>query len=311
MNEIHYMSDSKRLQQLDLNLLKVFRALYEEQNMTTAAEVLSITPSAVSHAIARLRTGLGDPLFTRSRNKMVPTPACRRMAPLIIDNLSRLQQMLHDWGDFEPRSSKQHFRIGMHDAFEVSVVPQLSYYLRHQAPHTSFSSVKVSRANMQRDLANGHVDMVIDVAVPTPMSVHRQSLSESEFVVLMRHDHPLVGTLDQANYLASHHLSVSNRPSGMTAEDSFFFNLGLERKIDIRCQNYSAAVAVAKGSDQLLTVPRSLAAQLIDEKVAVCALPINIPTMTTNLYWHEQTNDDAALSWLRRAVIKELDLLRV
>lgn len=303
------MDNTKQLRQLDLNLLKVFRALYAEQNMTAAAEVLNITPSAVSHAIARLRASLGDPLFTRARNKMVPTPTCRRMAPMIIDNLARLQQMLNDWGEFEPRSSEQHFRIGMHDAYEPSVVPQLSRYLSHQAPHTSFSSVKVARANMERDLANGHVDVVIDVAIATPASVHRQVLSESEFVVLMRHDHKLVDNLNQSNYLAAQHLSVSNRPSGMTAEDSFFLSSGLVRNISIRCQNYSAAIAVAKNSDQLLTIPRSLASQLIDEQISVQSLPIEIPKMTTNLYWHAQTNDDSALSWLRDALIKQIDLL--
>jgi len=61
--------------------------------MTRAAEVLHLTPSAVSHAMKRLREALGDPLFKRSQNKMMPTPACQRMAPLIIDNLARLQQI--------------------------------------------------------------------------------------------------------------------------------------------------------------------------------------------------------------------------
>ena len=88
------MPDIKHIQQLDLNLLKVFQALYQEQNMTRAADVLHLTPSAVSHAMKRLRETLGDPLFKRSQNKMMPTPACQRMAPLIIDNLARLQQIL-------------------------------------------------------------------------------------------------------------------------------------------------------------------------------------------------------------------------
>jgi len=52
------MADSKRIQQLDLNLLKVFQSLYQEQNMTRTAEALHLTPSAVSHAIKRLREAL-------------------------------------------------------------------------------------------------------------------------------------------------------------------------------------------------------------------------------------------------------------
>ena len=82
------MTDNKRIHQLDLNLLKVFKTLYAEQNMTRTADLLHLTPSAVSHAVKRLRFALGDELFVRSQNKMVPTPACQRIAPAIIENRS-------------------------------------------------------------------------------------------------------------------------------------------------------------------------------------------------------------------------------
>ena len=69
------MHNPNRIKQLDLNLLKVFRSLYEEQNMSRTAEALHLTPSAISHAVRRLRDALGDPLFQRAQNRMVPTPS--------------------------------------------------------------------------------------------------------------------------------------------------------------------------------------------------------------------------------------------
>jgi len=149
------MLDIKKIQQLDLNLLKVFQALYQEGNMTRTADVLNLTPSAVSHAIRRLRDTLGDPLFQRSQNKMLPTPACKRMAPLLIDNLTRLQQILQQWGDFTPDTSQYNFRVGMHDAFEPTYVPLLASALTKRAPNVALSSIKVDRNNLANEFC-GH-----------------------------------------------------------------------------------------------------------------------------------------------------------
>jgi len=301
------MPDNKRVQQLDLNLLKVFQTLYLEQNMTRAADILHLTPSAVSHSMKRLREALGDPLFVRSQNKMMPTPACQRVAPLIIDNLARLQQILQQWGDFEPATSDHHFRLGMHDAFEPSIVPRLTKVLSEHAPNIGFSSVKVSRSNLTRDLSAGHVDMLFDVAIPAVTPIKHQPILETEFVVLYRRGHPLHKKLNLKNYLDATHLNVSNRPSGMTAEDTLFQERGLARNVTIRCQNYFAAKEIVKNSDQLLTLPRLLAKQLLDQDIVQCALPVALPRFSIHIYWHEHAEQDAALAWLRELILSEID----
>ena len=297
------MADFKAIQQLDLNLLKVFESLYREQNMTRTAEALHITPSAVSHAIKRLRECLQDPLFERSKNSMLPTPACQRMAPLIIDNLSRLRQILQQWGEFDPQTSKQHFRIGLHDALEFSLLPRLAKTLAQSAPNVTFSSIKVERNQLVRELAAGHIDLAIDVAMPIKQPVHHQMLVDDHFCVLMRNGHPLVGQLTRERYLKSQHLVVSNRPSGPSMEDIQLQEQGYSRHIGIRCQNYFAAREIVKDSDVLLTLPQSLASQLTEDVLTIQPVPIHFVPMTTHLYWHANTQEDGALSWLRNLVI--------
>jgi DNA-binding transcriptional LysR family regulator len=297
------MADNKRIQQLDLNLLKVFRSLYEEQNMTRTADALHLTPSAVSHAVRRLRDSLGDPLFQRANNRMVPTPACRRMAPLIIDNLSRLQQILQQWGQFDSTTSQYHFRIGMHDALEPSVLPKLAAAFADRAPSMRFSSVKVDRNNLARELSAGHIDVALDVALPIRGPVLSQKLRHSDFCVMLRRDHPLANKLNKRNYLDASHVSVSNRPVGMTMEDTFFQKKGLQRRSMIRCQNYLAATYILKSSDYLLTITKTMAEQLEDDEIQVLDMPFAIPSFATYLYWHSHTEEDAALSWLRKTII--------
>jgi len=273
--------------------------------MTRAAEVLNITPSAVSHAVKRLRDALNDPLFTRAQNKMVATPACQRMAPLIIDNLTRLQQILQQWGEFDPAHSEHHFRIGMHDAIEPSILPYLSEVLAQQAPRVSVASVKTDRSNLSRELSAGHIDLALDIAMPVKPPVMSKKLWTSSFCVIMRHGHPLIGNLNKKNYLEASHINVSNRPKGMTMEDTFFQDQGLSRHSNIRCQNYFAAAKILKNSDQLLTVATSMSEQLVDKDLTIEPSPYTISNFSTHLYWHLNTDQDNAMQWLREIILKE------
>ncbi|WP_340678232.1 LysR family transcriptional regulator [Paraglaciecola sp.] len=301
------MADNNSINKLDLNLLKIFESIYQEENMSRTAEALHITPSAVSHALKRLREALDDPLFVRSNNQMLPTSACQRMAPLIIDNLSRLRQILQHWGAFVPATSKHHFRLGLHYALEPSILPLLSRLLSKVAPQTSFASIKVERTNLTRALAAGHIDMAFDVALPIKAPVLHKQLATDDFCVLMRSGHPLANQLTVTNYLAAKHIGVSNRPSGAAVEDILLQQQGLARQISIRCQNFYAAKTIVAESDLLLTVVNRLAGQLIAEsdktnKVQVVALPLNLAPIATHLYWHAQTEQDEALSWFRQQV---------
>lgn len=297
-----FMANNKAIQQLDLNLLKIFESLYVEQNMTRTAEVLHITPSAVSHAMKRLRDCLGDPLFQRSQNKMVPTPACQRMAPEIIDNLSRLRQILQLWGEFEPTTSRHHFRIGMHDALELTILPRLAKQFVALAPHITFSSIKVERQYLSRELSAGQIDVAIDVGLPIKSPVLHQKLIDDNFAVMMRDGHPLKGQLNRNAYFNARHLSVSNRPSGPAVEDLLLQELGFERDVAVRCQNFYVAKEMLKDSDNLLTLPHTMAQQFCGPSLTIEELPFTLPKISTHMYWHENTQQDAALSWLRKVL---------
>lgn len=290
------------IQQLDLNLLRVFQTLYIEQNMTRTGEVLHITPSAVSHAVRRLREALDDPLFKRSQNKMLPTPACQRMAPEIIETLNKLQQLLQEWGEFDPIESTHNFRIGMHDALEASVLPKLSERLTKLAPKVTFSSINVTRSTMVRDLASGHFDIVIDAKRPVKSPIHNQKLQTIQFVVMMKKDNPLTQNLDKQSYLEATHVNVSSRPNGMSVVDSLFDAKGLRLNSKIRCQNYYAATQVVKTSNQLLTLPQILAEQFLDDDLICRELPISIQPLSLYAYWHQNTHQDPALLWFREMI---------
>ena len=102
--------NSMHLASLDLNLLRVFDVLLEERSVTRAGARLGLTPSAVSHALSRLRYHLGDELFRRDAQGMQPTRRALEIGPSLHAALGQLQSAL-DPGDFEPAISDHRFSV--------------------------------------------------------------------------------------------------------------------------------------------------------------------------------------------------------
>ncbi|GGQ11613.1 LysR family transcriptional regulator [Shewanella litoralis] len=298
------MADTKAIQQLDLNLLKIFEALYFEQNMTTAAKSLFVTPSAVSHAIKRLRLVLNDPLFVRQGQQMQPTAACQRMAPQLINALNRIREVLQQCGEFDPLTTEQTFTIAIHEALESQIMPALINHVAELIPQANIASIALSREHIARQLANGEVDLAIDVAraVNAPL-MHIQLVSDP-FCVLIDPQHHLCnnGTLTQEDYLLAQHVAVSSRPTGRVMEDLLLQQQGINRHIKYRCQTYQTAVKIVSNTALMLTLPRSIALQFSDSNLTVIQIPFALTDIDTHLYWHSNTQSDHALIWLRQQI---------
>ena len=299
MNEIHPRSDA-----LDLNLLRVFEAVYQERHLARAAATLARTPSAVSHALRRLRGHLGDPLFVRQGATMVATPACLRDAPAMLDQLARLRQVIQQWGQFEPKLTRQTFRIGMPEAIEMIFLPSLQASLLPKAPNASLSSVAFDRTQLVPLLASGRLDIAIDVAMPMRDPVRHQPLLESAFSIIARKKHPLRRAPTLPQYLGASHVTVSSRAEGMVMEDAALLRLGLQRPATLRCQTYVSAFAIVASSDHLLTAPELMSREVPGaNSLQRWRMPFQFPKMHLHLYWHAHNETDPANQWLRSVVL--------
>lgn len=294
--------EAKKVQQLDFNLLKVFECLYQERNMSLAAKLLFISPSAVSHAIKRLRIVLNDELFIRQGQIMQPTPACQRMAPQLLDTLDKLRQILQACGDFDLSLTEQTFKLAIHDALESMILPKIQQVLMKEAPNAKLISSKIVREDMARQLTTNQIDIAIDITLPLKAPIKHLKLSSDEFCILSNKHHHAVGNISPEIYLSAKHIAVSNRASGVVIEDFFLLQQGINRSVNTRCQSYQAAKELAKVSDQLLTLPSLIAHKLLDNDLIIQPIPFIIPSVSTQLYWHQNTEQDDALMWLREKI---------
>ena len=279
------------LGRLDLNLFRVFDTIYRERNLTRAAGILCLSQSAVSHAIGRLRTQLGDPLFVREGQGVVPTPLADRLWPDIEDALALLRQAVHRSQAFEPARDISQVTLAMNDELEPSILPVLARALRAVVPDARVASVRLDRASLRADLAAGRLDCAIDIAQPVSPELDHALLLQDDFVVVSREPR----ALDADAYLGARHVTVSSRRTGRAVEDLGLARLGLERQVVMRCQHYEAACRIVAESDLLLTMPRRQAAAInVVLGNAVLPLPIALHGVELHLYWHRQREADPA-----------------
>ncbi|MDE1145518.1 MAG: LysR family transcriptional regulator [Azospirillaceae bacterium] len=317
MNDVH---DSRQLSRLDLNLLRVFDAVYRAGSLTRAAEELALSQSAVSHALARLRDQLGphlgpgdEPLFPRDGRGVTASALARRLAPRVREALSALSRALADAQEFQPDRDLRQVVIAMPEAVEPTLLPGMAARLRDhlgagaRLGGAHLDSVRLDRATMKADLARGRLDLAVDVALaPDPDLRHAPLLADDYCLVAAAGHAPL----DLDRYRAASHIAVSSRRSGPAVEDYALARLGIQRHIALRCQRYETACRVVaetglKGGGLLLTMGRRHSQPMVDGSrgaLTILPLPLDMPALAFNLYWHRASEDDPANRWLREVL---------
>ncbi len=293
MNETN---DLNKLDRLDLNLFRVFDTVYRERNLTHAAEILCLSQSAVSHAVGRLRASLGDPLFVREGQGVVPTPLADRLWPDVKEALTLFRQAVMRHQSFEPARDLAHITLAMNDKLEPSILPVITKKLHETIPNLQLASIRLDRSNLRADLVAGRIDFAIDVAQPTSPDICHTLLMRDEFAVVCRENRQI----NADDYLAARHVTVSSRRTGRSLEEYGLSRLGLEREVVVRCQYYEAACRLVAQSDLLLTMPLHQATT-INATLGNAVLPMPLPLsgIELHLYWHQQREVDPANQWLR------------
>jgi DNA-binding transcriptional LysR family regulator len=286
-----------RLSQIDLNLFIVFDAIYQQRNLTRAAEILCITQPAVSNALGRLRNTLNDPLFVRTSQGMSPTPMAEDIVGRVQEALQLLSTSITEGEVFLPETAEKVFRLSMNDMAEAMILPGLMEHLQTAAPHISVECYNVPREQVERELAAGTLDFALDVPLISGNQVCTTPLIKQRYACMVRKHHSKVGdtlTLDQ--YLSLDHIAISSRRKGLSYVDMALNRLGRRRTVKMRVQHYQVAPMLVASTDLALTIPMSMA-QKYDMKVL--ELPFSLPALDWNLYWHTSADQDKANIWMR------------
>jgi DNA-binding transcriptional LysR family regulator len=295
------------LRAVDLNLLPVFEAVYEERNMTRAANRLAMSQPAVSNAVARLRGALGDELFVPGRRGAAVTPIAEEVYPRVKAALDAVRHGLGETREFVPKESDRRFSIGTHYAAGLAFGKAVADWLEHAAPRLSWRFVQIDqRESGIAGLRDGRLDFLIDHAAPASRDLQGAVLFSDELVVVASARHPRIGTtLSRKEFLAERHIvHCSFRlPGSLVQIEGALGDRALDVAIEAR-EPLELPLAVA-GTHFIAVCNRRIAEPWVRLlKLKLLPLPFRAPPIKGHLVWHASRQRDAGHKWVRDGAVK-------
>jgi DNA-binding transcriptional LysR family regulator len=308
------MLNGAHLSKVDLNLLVLFHVVLEEGHVGRAASRLSLTPSAVSHGLGRLRLLFNDPLFLRMPKGVVPSERAAALREPVAQVLSTVQGMLAATAPFDPGASRRRFVIGGPDAVLASITVPLLERVGAEAPHVDIGLVHLLPQGRGRPADGPWAECLhklerreLDVAVlplrVLPRRFHAQRLYDEEFVVAMRRGHPFERDCTEANFVASKHLlvSISGDPRGFV--DTALGARGRKRRVVLTVPSFSMALEVLADTDLLAALPRRLVRQQAARfGLSAAELPFKRRADPVQAIATKASMMDAGIAWMMKVL---------
>jgi DNA-binding transcriptional LysR family regulator len=286
----------------DLNLLTTLDVLLAESSVARAAKRLRLSPSAMSRALARLRAATGDPLLVRAGRGLVPTPHAlelrSRVGQLVQDGVA----VLRPAEQLNLKQLVRTFALRTSDGFVENFGAELVARISGEAPGVRLRFLPKLSGDSTA-LREGNIDLETGVVGRmTSPEVRTQALFRDRFIGVVRMGHPLSkGKITPSRYAAGRHILDSRHDIDKGPIDEALRTLGYEREIMTIVGGFATALALARGSDLIASVPERHTGNL---RAGMHSFPLPIPTpkITVSLLWHPRLDADPAHRWLRGCV---------
>jgi len=283
----------------DLNLLITLDVLLAEGSVAGAAKRLRLSPSAMSRALARLRETTGDPLLVRAGRGLVPTPRALQLREQVSQLVQDAHAVLRPLQSLDMASVERTFTLRTSEEFVENVGPALLARIAREAPGVRLRFVNKTDKDSAL-LREGSVDLETGVVDPAGSpEVLTQALFRDRLIGVVRSGHPLSqGDVSVQRYAEGQHVYVSRRGQDRGQIDVALEGLGLARQISTIVAGFATAIALARSTDLIASVPERYTLHQ-REGLHSFALPLSLPTFTVAMLWHPRLDADLAHRWLR------------
>ncbi len=283
----------------DFNLLVTLDAVLAEGSVVRAAKRLRLSPSAMSRALVRLRKTIGDPLLVRAGRGLVPTPRALELRQRVSQLVQDGEAVLRPAEKLNLTQLVRTFTLRTSEGFVENFGPDLIARIGKEAPGVRLHFVQKPNKD-SAPLRDGIVDLETGVVGDsTAPELRAQALFRDHFIGVVRSGHPLSkGKITPSRYAAGRHIAVSRRGHDKGPIDEALEAFGMEREIVTIVGGFSTALALARVSDLIATVPERHTGNL-RAGMHSFPLPLSTPEVTVSLLWHPRLDADLAHRWLR------------
>lgn len=314
------------LRQVDLNLFRVFEAVLKHRSITGASRDLYLTPSAVSHALSRLRAVLSDKLFVAGDTGMEPTARALELAPHVRGGLERIDAALTGQS-FVPANARRTFRIAASDYGTQTVLPRLMARLGSSAPHIDLRVFPLNRPDAMRQLDEGRIDLAISWFADLASNIRRHVLATDSEAIIVRPGHPLTrASVTVPRLLDYPHVVVELTGSAAPARSGYIDEAGVSRRVwlehllleqrqegrhagraAVSVPHYASVIPLVQASDMVATMPLSMVAPAVaNGSVVLLKLPYEPHQQSLEAIWLQSAETDAGLRWLIGEIIEAM-----
>lgn len=296
--------------ELDLNLLPVFDALIRVRNVSRAAHELNMSQSAVSHALKRLRTFFGDPLFLKTGGGMQPTPRALELLDPVLSVMGTVREELLVREGFDAAVARRAFSLCLTDMGELIFLPRLISRLRQAAPHCTLRTLQVPVHQIQGVLESGEADLALGSLHSVPQGLFQQQLFMRSFVTIVNRRNRKVGdSMTAEQFFDMEHIVVSLSGRREDSYDSVIDHVAGPRRVYLTTPHFlTVPIIIEENPELIATVPRELATKFASYKsIKMVDTPIKVPAFAIRQHWHPRVQHDAANIWLRRQVKEAFD----
>ena len=286
---------------LHLTQLQLVEALVRNGNLTDAAKQIGLTQPAASHALARLRRELQDPIFVRTSEGMRPTPYGTRLAAAVHEALQVLRDGLERHQDFEARDSKRTFNIFMSDIGQLLYLPPLLARLSTEGPGISLRVRPVPAKAPHLMLEAGEVDLAIGTFTTLVSGCIQKRLFQDRYVCVVRKDHPAFGNGMSAEAFRNVPFAVADA-SGYVHEhlNRWLARQKVRHNVKLHVPHFLVLPLVIARSDLLALMAKRVADLFADiVPLKIMPPPMKVPPYDIKMFWHERFHREPANRWLR------------
>jgi DNA-binding transcriptional LysR family regulator len=290
---------------LDLNLLRVFLAIWDLRSLTAAGDRLGLTQPAISHALRRLRDRFDDPLFVRAANRMLPTEAAVRLHEPLDQAFGIINRAIQERVAFDSKVTQRVFRVAMSDVSEFYYLPRLLAKLVRVAPSMRLDVVPLAVDAIAGAMRAGEVDLAIGYLRNLEGECESRALFNDKFVCMVRKGHPIGRSkLTKANFVDLRYIHAGTNAPGHQMIEQWLAETGIKRQIAVRLGHFSVAPDIVRDTDLAVIFPESVARQLDNARTfRLLPLPFEPPPIEIKVHTHPRFASDMGIGWLRDMLV--------
>jgi DNA-binding transcriptional LysR family regulator len=297
----------EKMDNFDLNLIRVFDALQRHGHVGKAADELNLSQPSVSYSLKHLREQLGDPLFVKVRHGMEPTRRALELVPVVQSILADIREHILTGPAFDSRTARRTFTLAMSDVGEMVFLPKLLKRIASDAPLVDIRTVSTAPKDLMASLQRSEVDLAIGYFPDLQgTDVFQQRLFRHGFVCLVRANHPSIDErLTKRQFQALSHAVIQAEGRSQEIVEQFLKAKGVQRREMLHSPHFLSIPMVIASTDLVVTVPAAVAEVFVRiADVRAIEPPYPMPSFDLKHHWHRCQQNDPGNRWLRSLVLE-------